>query len=286
MVAAGLGIVLFVKPLAALVIVAILGHSVRTALIVAVGLAQIGEFSFILSELALRNNLMPGEGHDVIVAAAILSITLNPLLFRLIVPAERWLQSRPKLWGFLNARAERKQREANAQAVERVRSQGADDNERTAVVVGYGLVGRTVDRLLRQAGVRTVIIDMNMDTVTELRASGRIAIFGDAASREVLEQSGAVDAKYLLVTMAANSNPVPVVLHARALNPDMHILVRSRYLKERSELTLAGATGAVFEEAEAAIALGELVLKDLGADAETVERETTSLRLSIAGGLA
>ncbi|MBS0189293.1 MAG: cation:proton antiporter [Planctomycetes bacterium] len=285
MVAAGLGIVLIVKPLAALAIVGILGHSVRTALIVAVGLAQIGEFSFILSELALRNNLMPREGHDVIVAAAILSITINPLLFRLVLPAERWLQSKPALWRFLNGRAERKLREANAETVERMRTRAIDEHERTAIVVGYGHVGQTVDRLLRQAGVRTVVIDMNMDTVSELSRTGRVAIFGDAASREVLEQAGAADAKYLLVTMAANSNPAPVVMHARGLNPDMHILVRSRYLKERNELTMAGVTGAVYEEAEAAIALGELVLKDLGADQQTVEREIASLRASVAGGM-
>lgn len=285
MVAAGLGIVLIVKPLAALAIVGILGHSVRTALIVAVGLAQIGEFSFILSELALRNNLMPREGHDVIVAAAILSITINPLLFRLVLPAERWLQSKPALWRFLNGRAERKLREANAETVERMRTRSIDEHERTAIVVGYGHVGQTVDRLLRQAGVRTVVIDMNMDTVSELSRTGRVAIFGDAASREVLEQAGAADAKYLLVTMAANSNPAPVVMHARGLNPDMHILVRSRYLKERNELTMAGVTGAVYEEAEAAIALGELVLKDLGADQQTVDREIASLRASVAGGM-
>jgi len=285
MVMAGLTIVLLVKPIAALMIVAVLGHSVRTALIVAVGLAQIGEFSFILSDLALRNDLMPKQGHDVIVAAAILSITLNPLLFRLVKPTEKWLKGKPALWKVLNGRAEKRMRASNAEAIAALQATPKEEHERTAIVVGYGHVGKTVDRLLRQAGVKTVIIDMNMDTVSELNRTGRPAIFGDAASGEVLRQAGAVDAKYLLVTMAANSNPAPAVMQARELNPDMHILVRSRYLREKNELTIAGVTGAVYEEAEAAISLGELVLKDLGADQATIEKEIAELRASVAGGV-
>lgn len=285
MVLAGLGIVLIAKPVAALVIVLVLGHSMRTALTVAVGLAQIGEFSFILAKVAHDHKLMPDEGNGVIVASAILSITLNPLLFRLVGPAETWLRSKPKLWSALNARAERRVREDNTETVQRLHAAEARENERTAVVVGYGHVGRTVDRLLRQAGVRTVILDMNMDTVSEVNQRGGLAIFGDAQSAEVLKQAGVPDAKYLLVTMAANSNPAPVVMQARELNPDMHILVRSRYLKEKNELTIAGVTGAVYEEAEAAISLGELVLKDLGADQATIDQEIASLRASVASGV-
>src|SRR5690606_6361907 len=82
MIAAALGIIFLVKPLAALLIVAVLGHSVRTALTVALALAQIGEFSFILSELARQHGLMSNEGHSVLVASAIISITLHPLIFR------------------------------------------------------------------------------------------------------------------------------------------------------------------------------------------------------------
>ena len=81
---------------------AILGHSVRTALTVAIGLAQIGEFSFILSELARYHGLMPDAGHNVLVASAIISITINPLLFRSLPKIEDWLKKRPTLWRLLN----------------------------------------------------------------------------------------------------------------------------------------------------------------------------------------
>jgi predicted Kef-type K+ transport protein/mannitol/fructose-specific phosphotransferase system IIA component (Ntr-type) len=106
MVVAALGIILLAKPLTALIIVALLGHSGRTALTVAIGLAQIGEFSFILSELARQHGLMPEAGHNVLVAAAIISITLNPVLFRALPRIESWLKARPRLWQMLNGRAE------------------------------------------------------------------------------------------------------------------------------------------------------------------------------------
>jgi CPA2 family monovalent cation:H+ antiporter-2 len=91
LVAAGLGIILLAKPLLALLIVAIFGYSARTALTVALGMGQIGEFSFILSQVAREHHLMPDEGHHLLVATAIISITLNPLLFNSMERMERWL---------------------------------------------------------------------------------------------------------------------------------------------------------------------------------------------------
>jgi CPA2 family monovalent cation:H+ antiporter-2 len=99
-----LGIVLVGKPLAALLIVALLGHPVRTGLTVALGLAQIGEFSFIVSQLARSHGLIDADGHNVLVACAILSITANPLLFRNLGRIEQWLGRRPALWRALTWR--------------------------------------------------------------------------------------------------------------------------------------------------------------------------------------
>jgi len=175
MVLAGLGIVLVAKPLVALAVVAGLGHTPRLGLTVAVGLAQIGEFSFILSDLGRRHGLLAGQGHDVVVATAIVSITLNPLLFRSLDRFERWLQARPRLWKLLNARAEQRIRQINETA-----SHVSGASQPLAIVVGHGPVGATVDRLLRQAGLRTIIIELNIDTIRSLTA-GRP--FGDLRRR-------------------------------------------------------------------------------------------------------
>src|SRR5688572_13081057 len=187
MILAGLVIILVAKPLAALLIVALLGQSTRTALTVAVGLAQIGEFSFILSELARDHGLMPDVGHDVLVAAAIVSITINPLLFRSLPALERWLRGHPGMWNLLNGRAERR---ALARSRAAVPESEQPDESRRAIVIGFGPVGRSVLRLLNDAGLAAIVIDMNLDTVNRLNTQGQSAIFGDASHESILKQAG------------------------------------------------------------------------------------------------
>ncbi len=274
LVLAALCIVCIVKPVAAMLAVALLGHSLRTSLTVALGLAQIGEFSFILSDLARKHGLLPEMGHNVLVATAILSITANPLIFRFLPQIEAWIGKKPRMYRFLNGRFEKKIRSANA---------GLDVPEFTAgppsaLVVGYGPVGSSVDRLLRHAGLGTTVIDLNIDTVQRLCRLGRKAIYGDGAQVEILRQAGIKKATHLIVTLPQSSQRASVVTAARSLNPHIRIIVRARYLRERSALQQAGVNAAIFEEAEAAIALVRIVLDEIGADATTIERETLRIR--------
>jgi monovalent cation:H+ antiporter-2, CPA2 family len=274
MVASGLGIVLLAKPLAALVIVALLGYKARTALTVAIGLAQIGEFSFILAQVSREHGLMPAEGQNVLVATAILSITLNPLLFGSIDRIEGWLRASPVLWKLLNARADRRAAKVNAIA----RPGIAAAEKPLAVIVGYGPVGRVVDALLRDAGFHTVIIEMNMGTVEGLTKAGRSAIYGDAALPEVLDQAGVRRAVHLVVTLPHSSSRGPLVLAARELNPNIEVTVRARYLAERDVLKNAGANKAVFEEGEAGIALAKHVMERSKVEPATINKLLEALR--------
>ncbi|MGD9856360.1 MAG: cation:proton antiporter [Planctomycetaceae bacterium] len=280
MLIAALSIILIAKPLAALVIVAMLGHSSRTALTVALGLAQIGEFSFIMSDLARRQGLMPDTGHHLLVASAILSIALNPLLFRRIPDVESWLARHPRLWSVFNARAQRRALRITANAEVEI-GRRLDSGEQLAVVVGFGPVGRSVHRLLREASVTTVVVDLNMDTISELRAQGQPAVFGDASQQTILEQAGVGRANSLILTLPQSPDRLAVVAAARTLNPQLRILVRARYLREREHLEQAGATAAVFEEAEVAVALARLVLADTGTNRETVEHSIRDLRIGL-----
>lgn len=262
MVAAALGIILIVKPLAALAIVAVLGYSAKTALTVALGLAQIGEFSFILSELARRHGLMEDAGHSVLVASAIISITLNPVLFRSLPILEAWLKTRPILWKLLNGRAER--RAAGSKLIQTIDAEDFDNSKAgRAIVIGYGPVGRSVHRLLQEASLHTVVIDMNLDTVSELKREGQAAIFGDASHESILEQAGVKGAAHLVVTLPNAADRSAIVAAVRNLNPTVRILARARYLREREELEKSGVSAAVFEDAEAAVALARLVLADM-----------------------
>ena len=251
----------------------------RTGLTVALGLAQIGEFSFILSDLAREYGLMTDEGHSILVGGAILSITLNPMLFVRCQAIENWLRKKPRLWRVLNARAERRVQEANNVSMAQIASYESDN--RLAIVIGYGPVGRAVDRLLRDAGLDTVVIDMNMDTITELHSQRRLAMFGDAAREAILEQAGAKQASHLVLTLPAATGRAAIVSIARNLNPKLRILVRAHYLREREHLEQAGATAAVFEEGEAAVALARLVLVDTGASKESVEHAVRDIRTQL-----
>lgn len=273
LVGALLAIVLVGKPLAALLVVAALGHSARTALTVAFGLAQIGEFSFILAELGQRHGLLPPTGVGLVVACALPAITINPLLFRALAPLEQRLRGWPRVWRALNARAERQQDATNAAATAALRARPA-----RVIVVGYGPVGRSVDRLLRGAGLDTVVIDANLDTVAALTQAGQAALYGDASRVEVLQQAGAAQATHMVVTLPHSLNRGPLIAVARQLNPALRIFVRARYLRERRELEQAGATAACYEETEAAVALARMLLNEIGADPITLEREVQAVR--------
>ena len=278
LVLATLVIVFIGKPLAALGVVAALGYSARTALTVALGLAQVGEFSFILAELGRHHGLLSNDGVSLVVACALVSITVNPLLFRSFDDIERWLRRRRPLWRLLNGRADRTRNSINAASAAAVTAAPGQ-----VVIVGYGPVGRTVDRLVRDAGLETVVIDMNLDTVAELARDGRRALFGDASRTELLRQSGLGQATHLVVTLPHSLNRGPLIAAARELNPGLRILVRARYLRERRELEQAGASAACFEEVEAAVALARVLLREAGKDEVAIELETRAIRGELAG---
>ena len=216
-------IILVVKPLAALVIVIVSGHSLKTALTVAGGLAQIGEFSFIVSEMAKSLGLMPGNGHNIIVAAAIVSISLNPVIFRRTLALEPRMAKWPFLSKWLAGRGEKLGARANEIAAKRTEDPGA-------IVVGYGPVGQTVTRLLTEFGINPTIIETNVETVIEIQQRGQQALFGDASRPDILRAAGLDSAAYLVVTVARPEISLRIIQAARAVAPAVRILVRAEYI--------------------------------------------------------
>lgn len=271
---AGLGVVLIVKPLAAMAIVAIAGHPVRTGLVVAMGLAQIGEFSFIVGQAALKYGLLTDRGIQVLVACAMISITINPLLFRSLDHVERGLRGVPWLWSLLSARHERRVRALNAQCQEQTKTL----ERPLAIIVGYGPVGRVVDAMLRDAKMDTVIVDTNVETVRRLSESGRAALYGDATLGPILEQAGIGRALYLVVTVPGIEGLTGMVLSAREANPNVYVIVRTRYLASGEALTAAGAAHVVFEEGETGVAMARHVLEQRAVDRGTITSVLTAIR--------
>jgi monovalent cation:H+ antiporter-2, CPA2 family len=273
-----LSVILIANPLCAGAVVWWLGYSVPTVLTIAVSIAQIGEFSFILAALGTKNELLPAEAQSLLVACSIAAISLNPLIFRAIEPLVGWLRRRPRLWASLSQRSESRARSVAAPA-----ARPAPDGQRPrAIVVGYGPVGKTAAALLKEFAVEPVIIELNIDTVTALAAAGDWAVFGDATRRDILNAAGIDTAEYLLVTTPDPHTRTVTVIVARELNPRLKVFVRARYLGERAWLEEIGATEVCFEEAEAAIGLATLILREMGADEERVGLELRRTRTRLA----
>lgn len=274
-----LGIVLIANPIAAFVVAWTMCYSFRTAITVAIALSQIGEFSFLLANEAMRSKLLPVEGQSLLVACSILSIALNPILFLGIDPLENWLLRKPRLWRLLNGRAEsggaelNKSTQASLLEMEESKKQSV-----TAVIVGYGPVGETASRILRDFGVKPVVIDLNLDTVKSLAESGTLSVYGDATRPEILTAAGIKHAKYLLVTVPAVLARTVIILAAKNLNPELRVFVRARYIQERAWLAEVGATGVVTEEAETAVGLAVLLLREMDANEERIRTEINKIQ--------
>ena len=270
-------VILIGKPLAALAIVLVLGYPIRTGLTVAVALAQIGEFSFILSEQARSLGFLSQAASSVLVTCSIISITLNPLLFKLVEPAERWLKGRP---GLLRRLARR----AKSNPLAEIAALETHGKEAQAIVVGYGPVGQTLTAILRDFHVSPVIIDLNVDTVRRLRHEGWQAIYGDARSTEILRNAQIERARYLLLTLPDEAARLAIIATALSLNPELKIIIRARYLAERDVLREADVDAVAFEEAEVAAALGEMLLKEMGADEDEVLARSAKIRADLSVG--
>jgi CPA2 family monovalent cation:H+ antiporter-2 len=144
--------------------------------------------------------------------------------------------------------------------------------------VGYGPVGRTLTRLLRENEIEPTVVEMNLETVQQLRGEGMPAVYGDAGHRDTLTAAGVDRANTLILSASSIRGAEEVVRLARDINPDVRVLARSAYLRERLALRKAGANEVVAGEGEVALAMTEFVLRELGAAPEQIDRERERLR--------
>ncbi len=271
LVVAALGVILVGKPLAAFVIVILLRYPLRVALAVAVVLAQIGEFSFILATMGRQLDILPPDAANILVAAAILSITLNPLAYRLVPGTERWLDRVfPGFTRWLNARAT-----ASAGVAPAVRRR---DRRHRAIVIGYGPVGQTVARLLRENEIEPTIIELNVETAQRLKADGVDVVYGDASRIETLTEAGVAEANALVLSASSIKGGRELIEQARTLNPRIRVLARTAYVRELDELRVAGVDEVFSGEGEVALAMAEFILRSFGATSEQIDRERDRVR--------
>lgn len=269
-----LGVILIVKPVVAFLIVLLGGHSLRTGLTVAGGLAQIGEFSFIVADLAGTLGWMPAAGRNALIAGAIVSISLNPWIFSRLLACEPWLARNSAMNRWLAWRSNSRVRGAT----ERFTRAGFKTAEVSAVVVGHGPTGQTVTRLLRESGIVPTVVETNIDTVEEINAAGGRALFGDATRADILEAAGIGSAKYLIITVPKAEVTLQVIHRGREVNPGIEVMARASYLRDREAMEAAGASSVCVDEAEAAVSLAEEVMRRMNVPEERIVSTVSLVR--------
>jgi CPA2 family monovalent cation:H+ antiporter-2 len=248
------------KSLAAFVIVLAFRYPVGTALTVSASLAQIGEFSFILAGLGVALNLLPPEGRDLILAGALLSITLNPLVFAGIPATIRWLRARPRLLAAL----ERPGAGAASTAVPKFDLSGH------AIVVGHGRVGGAITPVLASEGLPFVVLEKDRPRFEALVERGVPAIFGDATVPGVLETACADRALLLIIATPDTFRARRVLELARAANPAVDAVIRTHTDEELARLREQQAGYVVMGERELARTMLHHVLRRFGVPPERV----------------
>ncbi len=246
---ATLAIILLGKSLAAFAIIRLFRYPASTALLVSVSLAQIGEFSFILAGLGVDLGLLPERGRNLILAGAILSILLNPLLFAGLDMLQAWRDK---------AKAEVKpvEPEEEGAAREPVRPTALTNH---VVLVGHGRVGGVISEDLAEKKVPLLVIESDDERLAELKAQGVEAIAGNAADPEIIAAANLGAARCLLVAIPDAFEGGQVVEQARKLNPKLTIIARAHSEAEVLHLKKHGASVVILGEHEIAHAMVELV---------------------------
>lgn len=250
-------IIMVGKTLAAIGLVLLFRYSLHTALTVGASLAQIGEFSFILAGLGVALGLMPVDGQSLVLAAALITIAANTVMFSAIGPIETWLLERFSVVRQLEQRED--------DLAELPESTDLHLLSQQVVLVGYGRVGKRIGWALKNKGIPFVVAEQNREVVEALRQEGVPAVSGDALTPEVLVQAHVARAAMLVIAIPDTINVRKMVEIARTLNPGIQIVLRT-HNEEEAALLKEESMGAVFVgEHELARGMTNHILANLGA---------------------
>lgn len=261
---AALGAGIFVvKLLVILVVIMLMKFPLRISVIVAVSLAQIGEFSFVLANVGLANGLMEGTLFQSFLSSSILTMIVTPLLVNAAPRiAEKTQQILP-----VRSRTEKQEPPA-----------GAEHLNDHVVIVGYGLNGRNISRVLKETGIPYVIIELNGDTVKRAREAGEPILYGDATRVDILSLCHIRNANVIVFAISDPAASRRGVHLARQLNPDVHVIVRTRSVAEIEGLYNQGADEVIPEEFETSIEIFTRVLERYHIARNIINAQTKILR--------
>jgi len=239
----------------------------RTALVLAAGRGQIGEFSFIVGQAGLGLSLLDPQQYSLILAGAIASVTINPFAMRLVGPTERWLRRRPRLWELLDR--------GGVTLPDPVDEETLGDH---VVIVGCGRVGRHIAEALKQLGIPRLVIEANPIRLDKLRELGVPTLYGDAASSEIIAHAALPRARALVITLPDDGAALAVVGIARHVAPGIRVVARASTWEGARRLKAAGVSEVVRPELEGGIEIVRRTLLDLEMPVREVQKYTELVR--------
>lgn len=250
--------VLFVKAIIIILIVRFMKLPLRVAILAGLGLAQIGEFSFILAQAGLNFNLISSDYYNSFLASTIFTMILTPFLF--------------KFSPFLSLKSS---------MFENVKEKHINEVQNLnghVIIAGFGLNGSNLARVLKETGIRYVVIELNPDTVKKEKAKGENIIYGDISKEEILNIAKIEKAKVIVFAISDPAISRLALQLAKKMNPTIHALVRTRYISEVEELKKLGADEVIPEEFETALQIFRKVLEKYHIPLNVIMKQVTLLR--------
>ena len=236
-------------------LVKVIKYPFRTALITGFGISQIGEFSFVLSQAGLKYNLIGNDFYNAFLAASIFTMLASPLLLKL-APAIGF-----KVNGVIKAEDSEKEELTNH-----------------VIIVGYGLNGRNLSRVLKETGIDFVIIEMNPETVKAEKLKGKKLIFGDVAREGILQAAGIERASIIVFAISDPSASKRGLQLSKRLNPKIHTVIRTRFTSEINDLIALGADEVIPEEFETSLRIFTKVLEKYHIPRNVINEQVALLR--------
>ncbi|HHL40856.1 MAG TPA: hypothetical protein ENJ37_10140 [Deltaproteobacteria bacterium] len=255
--------VMAVKAFIVIAVGQMLRNPLRLSIIVGLSIAQVGEFSFILMKLGRDYGILSSGAYQTLLAVSIMTMAATPFVFQWAPAAAL---SAARLLGTVAAGASAEGRRRMASLSNHV------------VIIGYGLNGRNLARVLKEVGIAYLVMDMSPERVREAKKAGHRAYYGDASHPEMLRRMGIEKAQMLVVAIDDPLSTRRIVKSARDLNPNLSILVRTRYIKEVEELRRLGANQVIPEEFETSVEIFARVLRDYRVPANIIQNQIDLVR--------
>jgi CPA2 family monovalent cation:H+ antiporter-2 len=241
-------LILLLKTFTGSLSIHLLGHPIRVSMQTGLHLAQIGEFSFVLATTGRSAGLITESHYQLFLSASILTMVLTPFLLRASPGISSWVSSKKLL-----ERLDRMRRMAEKEGFPSKR-------EGHVIIVGFGLNGRNLAEVLKEASIPYVVLELNNDTVLQMKKRREPIFYGDGTSPEILHKLGIETARMLVIAISDPSSTRRIVQMARKGNPRLYIIVRTRYTAEVEDLIKLGANEVIPEEFETSIEIFAKVL--------------------------